>query len=49
VVIYTAQEANKDLVDRVDAVLVKSRTSLELLAKTVRRLIAESETHNAAA
>jgi PAS domain S-box-containing protein len=49
VVIYTAQEANRDLVDRVDAVLVKSRTSLNLLAKTVHRLIAERETRNVAA
>lgn len=38
VVIYSAQEADAQIVGRVDAVLTKSRTSLTELVKTVRRL-----------
>ena len=49
VMIYSAQEMNSDLVDRVDAVLIKSRTSLELLTKTIHRLIADKSRRHAAA
>jgi len=49
VIIYSAQETNRDLVDRVEAVLIKSRTSLELLTKTVHRLIADKSRRHAAA
>ena len=38
VVVYSAQEMDAALGERVEAVLVKSRTSLAHLARTVRRL-----------
>jgi PAS domain S-box-containing protein len=41
VVIYSAQEMDAGLGDRVEAVLVKSRTSLATLVRTVRRLTTE--------
>jgi PAS domain S-box-containing protein len=43
VVIYTAQELASDLADRVDSVLIKSRSSLGILTQVVRRLILERE------
>ena len=49
VIIYSAPETNSDLVHRVEAVLIKSRTSLELLTKTVHRLIADKSRRHAAA
>lgn len=42
VVVYSAQEMDADLAGRVDAVLVKSRTSLAGLTRTVRDLTAKS-------
>ena len=39
VIVYSAQEMEPDVVQRVDAVLTKSRTSLAGLAPTIRRLI----------
>lgn len=41
VIIYSAQETDIDLTDRVEAVLTKSRTSLAGLTRTVRRLTDE--------
>jgi DNA-binding response OmpR family regulator len=41
VIVYSAQEMDGALADRVDAVLTKSRTSLAGLARTVRRLTEE--------
>lgn len=41
VVIYSAQDMDAALVDQVEAVLTKTRTSLAGLARTVRRLIAK--------
>jgi PAS domain S-box-containing protein len=41
VVVYSAQELDADLADRVDAVLVKSRTSLTGLTRLVRDLTAK--------
>lgn len=41
VIVYSAQEMDGALADRVDAVLTKSRTSLAGLARTVRRLTQE--------
>lgn len=49
VIIYSGQEMNSYLVGRVSAVLIKSRTSLELLTKTVRRLITDRSRRHAAA
>lgn len=40
VIIYSAQEMDRTLADRVEAVLTKSRTSLAGLTRTVRRLTA---------
>ncbi|HZW15567.1 MAG TPA: response regulator [Brevundimonas sp.] len=42
VVVYSAQELDADLANRVDAVLVKSRTSLTGLTRLVRDLTAKS-------
>ncbi|MBI2262960.1 MAG: response regulator [Caulobacterales bacterium] len=42
VVVYSAQEMDADLADRVDAVLVKSRTSLAGLTRMVRDLTAKT-------
>ena len=39
VIVYSAQEMEPDVVQRVDAVLTKSRTSLAGLAPTIQRLI----------
>ena len=49
VIIYSGQEMNSYLVGRVDEVLIKSRTSLELLTKTVHRLITDPSRRHAAA
>lgn len=43
VIVYSAQEMDTALADRVDAVLTKSRTSLARLARTVRRLTDKRE------
>lgn len=43
VVVYSAQEMDADLANRVDAVLVKSRTSLAGLTRMVRDLTSKSE------
>jgi PAS domain S-box-containing protein len=43
VVVYSAQEADAQLIGRVEAVLTKSRTSLTDLVRTVRRLSLSSE------
>lgn len=42
VIVYSAQEIDAALADRVEAVLTKSRTSLAALARTVRRLTGPS-------
>jgi DNA-binding response OmpR family regulator len=45
VVIFSAQSVeNQDVADSVDAVLTKSRTSLEQLIQTVRRISREGKT-----
>jgi PAS domain S-box-containing protein len=44
VIVYSAQEMDGALADRVEAVLTKSRTSLAGLARAVRRLTANRET-----
>jgi DNA-binding response OmpR family regulator len=44
VIVYSAQEMDGTVADRVEAVLTKSRTSLAGLARTVRRLTAHAET-----
>ncbi len=44
VIVYSAQEMDGALADRVEAVLTKSRTSLAGLARTVRRLTDPSST-----
>jgi DNA-binding response OmpR family regulator len=43
VVVYSAQEADAQLIGRVEAVLTKSRTSLTDLVRTVRRLSLSTE------
>lgn len=43
VIVYSAQEMDASLADRVEAVMTKSRTSLAGLARTVRRLTASRE------
>ncbi|NBW11749.1 MAG: response regulator [Caulobacteraceae bacterium] len=45
VIVYSAQEMDAALADRVEAVLTKSRTSLTGLARTVRRLTNARKTH----